>query len=110
MKKIAVLSVCILMLSFALTACGGGSEKDRFVAASIDVGCAIFDNPDFFSDMAAMEEKTMEIFGKYGFDVSDEAAMTVIAEKYQYEEDVIKAVQEGITECAGDLFGGMMNQ
>lgn len=109
MKKVLI-SVIGLSLVFGMfTACGGGSEKDRFVSASVEVGCAMFEDPQFFNDMTLVEQKTREIFAKKGFDIDDDVAMEELANKYQYDEDVIKQVQEGITTCAGDIFGSLMN-
>ena len=107
MKKIALLLVALLGVSLVLTACGA-SERDRFVNASVDVGCAIFDEPDLFSDRVALETKTLEVFAGYGFDVTDEVALDSLSEKYQYEEDVIKDVQDGITMCAAEMIGEAM--
>jgi len=79
-----------------------------FVSASVELGCAMFEDPKFLKDYSLVEGKTKEIFAKYGFDTEDQTAMEALAAKYQEDEEVIKAVQEGITECAGDLFGSMM--
>lgn len=107
MKKFVVGVIGLSLILGLLVGCGQGSEKDRFIAASIEVGCAMFEDPAFFEDFTLMESKTTEVFADYGFDTDDEAAMMEL-EKYQEDEEVVKAVQEGITECAGDLFGDLM--
>ncbi|MFA4891506.1 MAG: hypothetical protein WC604_04145 [Candidatus Gracilibacteria bacterium] len=108
MKKILISIVGLSLMLGLLPACGGGSEKDMFVSASVELGCAMFEDPKFLKDYSLVEGKTKEIFAKYGFDTEDQTAMEALAAKYQEDEEVIKAVQEGITECAGDLFGSMM--
>lgn len=108
MKKILITFICA---SLFLSACGGfGSEKDRFVEASIAVGCAMFENPDDFADFTAVEEKTRTVFADAGFDVDDEMAMQELVDAYQYEEDVEKAVQDGITECALENYTELLDQ
>lgn len=105
MKKILI---AMVGLSLLLTACGGGSTRDRFVQASIEVGCAMFEDPDSFGDFEALEEKTREVFAEYGLDI-DDPEVEALSEEYQNDEDVLKEVQAGITDCAGDLFGEMMD-
>lgn len=103
MKKILVVSLMAVVL-LTLTACGKGSEKDRFVNASVEVGCAMFQDENFFKDFAKVESKTKEIFTKYDFNVENEDEMKVVSEKYQQDEEVLQRVQEGITKCAGNIF------
>jgi len=109
MKKIAGLSIGLVTASLLFTACGGASgEQDRFVQASVELGCLMFENPDAFNDFSALKTKSEEIFVKHGFDTKDTAAMEAIAEKFQADEDVIKAIQEGMTKCAGDALCGAL--
>jgi len=109
MKKILISVIGLSLVLGLLVSCGGGSEKDRFVSASIEVGCAMFEDPEFFNDMTLVEQKTQDVFADYGFDINDDVAMEALANAYQNDEEVIKAVQEGITACAGDIFGDLMN-
>jgi len=102
----------VLLISLLLTSCSSSrvtvaSEKDRFVDASIEVGCAMFEDPAFFEDFSLVEQKTIEVFEQYGFDATNEEEMMAL-EIYQEDVGVIKAVQEGLTECAGDKFGDLM--
>lgn len=103
MKKILTVSLMTIVL-LTLTACGKGSEKDRFINASVEVGCAMFQDENFFNDFSKVEEKTKEIFTKYDFDVENEEEMSVVSEKYQEDAEVLKGVQDGITKCAGNIF------
>lgn len=103
MKKFLSISLLTLLV-FTLTACGSKSEKDRFVNASVEVGCAMFQDENFFQDFAKVEEKTKDVFAKYGFDVENEEQMSVVSQKFQQDEDVLKRVQEGIMKCAGNIF------
>ena len=108
MKRILISLIGLSLVLGVLAGCGMGSEKDRFINASIEVGCAIFENPDLFADAAAVDTKAIEVFSDYGFDATDEDAMMLLTEKYQNDEEVLKVVQEGITECAGDVLGQML--
>ena len=108
MKKIiSLMALCSLML----TACGASSEADekqRFIDATVEVTCMIFESEDLLDP--SLEQKTKDIFAENGFDVEDEAAMEAIAGKYEDDPDVQSAVEEALAECAGDLmeaFEGM---
>ena len=107
MKKFLIGFVGLSLILGWFAGCGQGSEKDRFVAASVEVGCAMYEDPAFFEDFSLVEQKTIEIFEEYGFDATSEEEMLAL-EIYQEDEEVIKAVQEGITGCAGDIFGDLM--
>ena len=100
MKKL----LCGLMLvSLVLTACSSGkTEKERFISATVDVTCMVFESGDLLDP--SLEQKTKDIFSDYGFDVEDEEGMTEIAAKYQNDADVQTAVEGALKECAGDLF------
>jgi len=108
MKKLLISLVGLSLVLGVFAGCGMGSEKDRFISASVEVGCAIFDNPDLFADATAVDSKAIEVFSEYGFDATDEEAMLVLTEKYQNDEEILKAVQEGITDCAGDALSQML--
>lgn len=106
MKKLVSMA---LLSVFLLSACGAEKpEKERFIDATVEVACMIFDT----ENIAALDEekatkKTKDIFEKYGFDVEDDAAMEAVTAKYQQDEAVKKAVEEALLECAGDLFKGL---
>lgn len=106
MKK---LLIGIILGSLLLTACGkgGGDEKQRFIDASVEVACMVFTSEDAFDPSVDWEAKTKEVFAKYDFDVEDDDAMNAIAAKYQNDEEVNKALEEAMKECAGDLLGGL---
>lgn len=64
----------------------------------------MFKDPEFFKDFSKIEAKTKEVFAKYGFNIDDETAMKALADKYQNDDSVKQALQDGITKCAGDIF------
>lgn len=103
MKKLIVGAVLSTLL---LTACGSGAdsrpEKDRFIDASVELACMLFNSADLGD--ASLEDKTKEVFAKYGFDVEDDAAMQKVAETYAEDPDVQTALESALKECAGDLF------
>jgi len=100
MKKILVLALIPILLS----GCMPSGEKDRFVSASVELGCSLFSNPEAYQDPSKFEEEMKSVFEKYGFDVNDEAAMELVGNKYSEDEAVKKAVEDGMKECAGALF------
>ena len=108
MKK---LLTTLLLSSLVLVGCAGAgddaSEKDRFIAANVEVACMVFQAEDLTADL---EQETKDIFSSHGFDVDDEAAMEEIATTYATDPDVEAAIMEALEECAGDLmeaFGEM---
>lgn len=100
MRKIFVIALVPLLL----IGCGPTSEKDRFAAASVEIGCTLFSNPEAYQDPVKFEEEMKVVFEKYGFDVSDEAAMEIIGNKYAEDLDVKKALEDGMKECGAGLF------
>ena len=102
MKKLVLLMVAS---SLVLTACGEKPEKERFVDATVEVACAIFGSGDF-SDLAAMEAETKEIFADHGFDSSDDEAMKALTDKYSQDSSIEDALKVALEECAGDLLQG----
>lgn len=107
MKK---LLIGIILGSLLLTACGKGGgkdEKQRFIDASVEVACMVFESEDAFDPSVDWEAKTKEVFAKYDFDVEDDDAMNAIAAKYQNDEEVTKALEDAMKECAGDLLEGL---
>jgi hypothetical protein len=102
MKKLFVtLSVVALLLS----GCGQASEKDRFIDASVDATCLVFQADNLFDP--ALEEQAKAIFDDYGFDSTDDAAMTALQTKYQEDEDYMAAMQKAITDCGGDFMNSL---
>jgi len=103
MKKFALLLALVPLL---FTACGKTcvDEKDCFVKATSEAACAIFGDPDAWSNPESFEAEAKSIFAKYGFDVSDEDAMEALSTKYENDEDVMAALTKGMAECSGGLF------
>lgn len=101
MKKF--LSLVLLSL-LVFTACSAKSEKQRFTDATVEATCMVFEAGNI--NDPELETKAKAIYKDNGFDVDDEAAMQEIASKYQNDEDVQKAVQDALKECAGDLLNG----
>jgi len=101
MKKIALL---LVLSALVLTSCGGAlSERERFVAASVDIGCQLLEDPTMHDDMTAVLELTYSAFLEYGFDVEDEAYMTTLSETYQYDENITQDIQKGLIDQCSDL-------
>ena len=67
----------LILGALLLTACGkgGGNEKQRFIDASVEVACMIFESEDAFDPNVDWESKTKEVFAKYDFDVENDAVM-----------------------------------
>lgn len=100
----------LILGSLLLTACGKGGEKDekqRFIDASVEVACMVFESEDAFDPSVDWEAKTKEVFAKYDFDVENDEAMNAIAAKYQNDAEVTKALEDAMKECAGDLLEGL---
>ncbi|MDA1060732.1 MAG: hypothetical protein O3B47_02985 [bacterium] len=93
--------------SLLLTACGSGGdskpEKERFIDASVEVACMVFESGDAFDPNIDWEAKTKAVFADHGFDVEDDAAMEAIAAKYENDPDIEAALEAAMQECAGDL-------
>jgi len=106
MKKILIVSLMAILL-LTLTACGKGGEKDRFVNATVEVGCAMFQDENFFKDLSNGNEKTKEIFAKYDFNIEGDEAMnkmSALSLEYQKDPEVVQKIKDGITKCAGNTF------
>ncbi len=96
----------LIVGSLLLTACGSGAEKpekERFIDASVEVACMVFESGDAFDPSVDWEAKTKEVFANHGFDVDDDAAMEAVAATYENDPDVEAALEAAMQECAGDL-------
>ncbi len=97
----------IAMSAMFLVGCTSGSdkpEKERFIDATVEAACMVFDSGADLSDPSIdWEAKTKEVFTKHGFPADDDAKMEEIAAKYENDTDVQTAVEKALEECAGDL-------
>ncbi len=99
MKK---LLTCLVLITFALAGCSGPkSEKERFVEATKEVTCMVFKSDNLFDP--SLEQKSSDIFKKFGFDTKDESTLKTLTTKYRDDADVKKAVEDAMKECGGDL-------
>jgi len=105
MKKL-LLSISTLSL-LVFTACGAsGDEQQRYIDASIEATCMIFQSDDVFDP--ALQDEVKEVYDNYGFDADDEAAMEALNAKYENNTVVRDAITGGVEGCIGsvaDLFG-----
>lgn len=99
MKKLLAL---LLLPAILFVACAEKPEKERFIDATVEVTCMIFESEDILDP--ALEQQTKDIFVDHGFNVDDETAMQEIAARYENDADVQSAVEEALMKCAGDLF------
>lgn len=99
MKKLLSL---LVLGTLVLSACGKAPEKERFIDATVEVTCMVFQSGDIFDP--ALEEKTKDVFRDYDFPVDDQEAMVEIAAKYENDEEVKTAVEAALRECASELF------
>lgn len=93
-----------MAFSIFLTACSGGvkDEKQSFIDATVEATCMIFQSENIFDP--ALEDAAKEIYKKYGFDADDDTAMEALTKKYENDEEVQKAIEKALEECAGDFF------
>lgn len=99
MKKIIIPLVLGLLF---LAGCGesAANEKQRFTDASIETACEIVKDPTLYNDVEASKQLAIDVFKKYDFDMNDAAVMQDLSDKYQTDDSVVQALQEGITKCA----------
>lgn len=104
MKKLLAI---VMMSALLLVGCSKGNdkpEKERFIDATIEAACMVFDEGvDLTDPDIDWEAKTKEVFEKHGFPANDDAQMEEIAGKYENDEEVQKAVEAALQDCAGDL-------
>jgi len=108
MKKIIITLIAVALI---LPACGAETEKERFIDASVELGCVLVQDPELFQggDIEKALRTTQEIFAKHGFDTEEE--LMEIANIYEHDEDVVAAIREGAVECgAGTLFDPTLTQ
>lgn len=79
-----------------------GDEKQRYIDASVEATCLILGSEDLTDP--SLEQKSKDIFKKYGFDIEDAKAMEAIATKYVEDKEFTDAVSKSLEKCGGDLF------
>ena len=104
MKKFLLILVAVSVFASGCSLLNG-SEKNRFVDATIEATCLIFQSDNIFDP--TLEDQAKEIYVNHGFDADDEDAMLALTEKYQDDPEVEVAITAGLEGCAGDLLGGL---
>lgn len=74
------------------------SEKENFLKAIEEATCLVAQSKG--SDRSVLEQKTNDIFNKYGFDVEDSKERETLTKKYDGDEDITTAMNEAIKKCA----------
>ncbi len=101
----------VMLISLILAGCGKGgtvkSEKENMIAATRDVTCMVFQAENLMDP--SLEQKSKDIFKKYGFDADDDKAMEELGNKYKDDKDLQDAVTKALEECGGDLFKDLGN-
>ena len=103
MKKFFALSLGLVLI---ISGCNlFSSEKDRFIDATVETTCLLFEAEDFFDP--ALEADVKEVYSKFGFDVEDEEGMQALTTKYESDEEVQAAILAALGSCseAPDLSG-----
>jgi hypothetical protein len=72
-------------------------EKDRFIAATSEVTCLVFTTENLLDP--GLEDETKAIFARYGFDVENDEAMLEIAQRYEDDEDLQRAIEAALSVC-----------
>ena len=108
MKSLTKLFAGAAVLVMALTVLSGcnlfKSEQQKFVSATIEATCYIFQQDNIMDP--AVEQAAKDIYGKYGFNTTDDAAMKALSEKYSQDSKVTDEIMAGIQKCNPGLFGG----
>lgn len=78
-------------------------EKADYTAAMIEAGCTTFSASDLTAEKVKTDIQTA--FTKYGFDVSDDAKMKALNDKYLADKEVKAAILKGVTDCGKDVPG-----
>ncbi len=103
MKKLFALLTAVALVTSGCSLLK--SEKQRFIDATIEATCLIFQSDNIFDP--ALEDQAKEIYANYGFDADDEDAMMELTTKYEQDAEVEEAITAGLEGCAGDLFNGL---
>lgn len=100
--------VGIAVLAMALTVLSGcnlfKSEKQKFVDATIEATCYIFEQDNIMDP--TVEQAAKDIYKKYGFNTENDEEMKALSEKYAQDKDVTDKIMAGIQECNPGLFSG----
>ncbi|MCK9185889.1 hypothetical protein M0P48_00425 [Candidatus Gracilibacteria bacterium] len=96
--------IILLSAVFLLSGCSFfnrfKSERSRFIEATSDALCLIFNSDDPRAPSQETLDKSMEVFSEYGFNNKDEAGMKAISDKYN-DEETNKTILKAIQECSG---------
>lgn len=76
------------------------TEKERFIEANTEVTCEILKDPSISIDLEKSKTLSNKIFAEYDFPVEDNEVMLALLDKYENDEEILKAVQEKLSkEC-----------
>ncbi len=106
-KKIFTLALS-LMLVVSLSACGAKTDKERFRDATVEIACDVIkpslENLEAMADPAKLqeiEEKTLEILKKHGFENQEEYEQ--LGEQFETDAEFKKEVEDAATAKCGSL-------
>lgn len=104
MKKLLAIIAMSALLIAGCSKANDKPEKERFIDATVEAACMVFDEGvDLTDPDIDWETKTKEVFERHGFPANDDAKMEEIAGKYENDEEVRTAVEAALQDCAGDL-------